>query len=57
MRCMEFHISCFLFPVIMFHAIIRAHVMLSYYMYHIMYLFLIYCIVKDKNDNLGMGET
>jgi len=47
----------FPFPVIVFGAINRAHVMLSCYMYHILYLFLIYCIVKDNKDNLGMGET
>ena len=47
----------FLFPVIVFCAINRAHVMLSCYMYHILYLFLIYCIVKDNKENLGMGET
>ena len=47
----------FPFPVIVFGAINRAHVTLSCYMYHILYLFLIYCIVKDNKDNLGMGET
>ena len=47
----------FPFPVILFYAINRAHVMLSCYMYHVLYLFLIYCIVKDNKDNLGMGET
>ena len=47
----------FPFPVILFCAINRAHVMLSCYMYHIMYLFLIYYIVKDNKENLGMGET
>jgi len=57
MRYVEFHIYCFPFPVIVFHAINRSHVMLSYYMYHILYLFLIYCIVKDNKDNLGMEET
>ena len=47
----------FPFPVIVFYAINRAHVMLSCYMYHILHLFLIYYIVKDKKENLGMGET
>ena len=44
-------------PVILFHAINRAHVMLAGYMYHVLYLFLIYCVVKDNRYNLGMGET
>ena len=35
----------FLFPVILFHAINRAHVLLSCYMYHALYLFLIHCVV------------
>ena len=38
------------FPVIVFHAINRAHDMLPY-------LFLLYCIVIDNKENLGMGET
>ena len=57
MRYMDSHIYCFPFPVIVFRTINRAHVMLLYYMYHILYLFLIYCIMKDNNDNVGMGET
>ena len=57
MRYVDSHIYCFPFPVIVFRTINRAHVMLSYYMYHILYLFLIYCIMKDNNDNVGMGET
>ena len=44
MRCVESHIYCFSFFVILFHAINRAHVLLSYYMYHVLYLFL-NCIV------------
>ena len=34
MCCMESHISCFLFSVILFYAINRAHILLSYYMYY-----------------------
>ena len=39
---LEFHISCFPFSIILFHAINRAHVLLSCYMYHALFLFLIY---------------
>ena len=46
----RFPLSCFVLST-------RAHVMLSCYMYHILYLFLIYCIAKDNKENLGMGET
>jgi len=46
-----------LFPVILLYAINRAHVMLECYMYYVLYLFLIYCVVKDNKHNLGMGET
>ena len=56
MRCVESHIYCFPFPVILFHAINRAQVMVSYYMYHVPYLFLLYCIMKDNKENLGMGR-
>ena len=52
MRYVESHIYCFPFPVIVFRVINRAHVMLSCYMYHILYLFLIYCIVNDNKDCL-----
>ena len=57
MRCVESHFYCFPFLDILFHAINRAHVMLSCYMYHVLYLFLIYCVVKENKYNLGMGET
>jgi len=36
---LEFHISCFPLSVILFHASNRAHVLLSCYMYHALYLF------------------
>ena len=49
-QCVDFHSYCFPFPVIVFHAINRVHDMLSY-------LFLLYCIVIDNKENLGMGET
>ena len=56
MQCVEFHSYCFPFPIIVFRAINRAHVMLSCYMYYILYLFLIYYIVKDNKENLlGYG--
>jgi len=57
MRCVESHIYCFPFPVILFLTINRVHVLLSCYMYHVLYLFLIYCVVKDNKHHLGMGET
>ena len=41
---LESYISSFPFPVILFHAINRAHVLLSCYMYHALFLFLIYCV-------------
>jgi len=47
---------CFPFPVILFLAINKAHVLLSCYMYHVPYLFLIYCVVKDNKYNLKMGR-
>ena len=49
----------FPFPVILFYAINRAQVLLSCYLYHALYLFLLHCIldISDHNDNLGMGET
>ena len=40
---LESHIYCFSFPVILFYAI-RAHVLLSCYMYHVLFLFLILCV-------------
>jgi len=43
---LESHIYCFLFPVILFYAINRAHVLLSCYMYHALYLFLIHCVLQ-----------
>ena len=49
----SFPVILFPFPVILFYAINRAHVMLSCYMYHVLYLFLIYCIWKDRE--LGYG--
>jgi len=49
-------ISHLLFLIILFHAINRAYAMLSCYMYQALYLFLIYCVVKDNKDNLGMGR-
>ena len=33
------------FLIILYHAITRAHVLLSCYMYHALYLFLIHCVV------------
>jgi len=45
MRCVESHIYCFLFPVFLFYAINRAHVLLSCYMYHALYLFLPCCVL------------
>jgi len=49
----------FPFPVIWFYAINRAQVQLSCYPYHVLYLFLLPCIldISDHKDNLGMGET
>jgi len=40
------HISYFSFPVMLFHAINRAHVLLSCYMYYALFLFLIHCVVQ-----------
>jgi len=31
------HISCFLFPVILFYDINKAHILLSYYLYHTLF--------------------
>ena len=49
----------FPFPVILFYAINRAQVRLSCYPYHVLYLFLLHCIldISDHKANLGMGET
>ena len=49
----------FPFPVILLYAINRAQVLLSCYPYHVLYLFLLHCIldISDHKDNLGMGET
>ena len=44
MRYVESHIYCFPFPVIVFRAINRAHVLLSCYMYPVLFLFLILCV-------------
>ena len=41
----EPHISNFSFFVILFHDINKIHVLLSYYMYHSLFLFLIHCVV------------
>ena len=57
MRCVKSHIYYFSFPVILIYAINRAHVLLSWYMYHVLYLLLIYFVFKYNNDNLGMRET
>jgi len=42
---LQSHTSYFPFPIILFHAIKRAHVLLSCYMHHTLYLFLIHCVV------------
>jgi len=42
---LESHIYCFSFSVILFYAINRAQVMLSCYMYHALYLFLLRCVL------------
>ena len=49
----------FSFPVILFYAINRAQVQLSCYLYHVLYLFLLHCIldISAHKVNLGMGET
>ena len=49
----------FPFPVILFDAINRAQVQLSCYPYHVLYLFLLHCIldISDHKANWGMGET
>ena len=49
----------FPFPVILFYAINRALVQLSCYPYHVLYVFLLQCIldISDHKANLGMGET
>jgi len=68
MRYVESHIYCsryivpvilFLFLVILFYAINRALVQLLCYPYHVLYLFLLHCIldISDHKANLGMGET
>ena len=70
MLYVDFHIYCSRFPlycsryivpvsVILFYAINRAQVQLSCYPYHVLYVFLLHCIldISDNNDNLGMGET
>jgi len=70
MRYVESHIYCSRFllycfrdiipvPVILFYAINRAQVQLSYYPYLVLYLFFLHCILDmlDHKDNLGMGET
>jgi len=56
MRCVESHINCFLFPVILFYAINRAHVSLSCYRYHATCSFHV-VYFKYNKDNLGIGET
>jgi len=57
--CYIVPVILFPFPVILFYAINRALVQLSCYPYHVLYLFLLHCIldISDNNDNLGMGET
>ena len=54
-----FPVILFLFPVILFYAINRTQVQLSCYPYHVLYLFLLHCIldISDHKANLGMGET
>ena len=49
----------FPFPVILFYAINRTQVLLSCYLYHALYLFLLRCALEMKYNkvNLGMGET
>jgi len=49
----------FPFPVILFYAINRAQVQLSCYPYHVLYLFLLHCIldISDHKANWGMGKT
>ena len=42
---LESHIYCFPIPVILFYAINRAQVLLSCYMYHALYLFLLHCVL------------
>ena len=37
--------SCFSFSVILFHDINKAHALLSYWMYHVLFSLLIYCVV------------
>ena len=59
--CSRYSIPDILFPipVILFYAINRAQVQLSCYPYHVLYLFLLHCIlnISDHKANLGMGET
>jgi len=65
MRYVESHIYCsrsrYIVPVSRYlvYAINRAQVLLSCYLYHLLYLFLLHCIldISDHKDNLGMGET
>ena len=37
MRCVASHIYCFPFPVVLFYAINKAHVLFSYYLYHALF--------------------
>ena len=54
-----FPVILFPYSGILFYAINRAQVLLSCYPYHVLYLFLLPCILdlSDQKDNLGMGET
>jgi len=47
----------FQIPVMLFYAINRAQVLLSCYIYHVLYLFLLHCVISDHKDNFSMGET
>jgi len=57
--CYLDHVILFLIPVILFYAINRALVQLSCYPYHVLYWFLLHCIldISYHKENLGMGET
>jgi len=45
---LESHISHFPFLVIFLYAVNRADVLLSCYMYHALFLFMIHCVIQIK---------
>ena len=49
-------IFCFLFSIILFHTINRAHVLLSCNMYNALFLFLIYCVDQIINTIWVRGD-